>query len=134
MRREMRAIPTFLTIATLGAALGLAGCASSGSEDAAPEGGASAESTGSAEAAKPPASSPLSKVEIGMNDTDVRNVLGNPDRANAYVTGKAWIPFYFGGDTTRTDWIYSGQGRVVFSRNQWSGALRVIRVDYDPSL
>jgi hypothetical protein len=29
--------------------------------------------------------------------------------------------------------MYKGKGRVVFSRNQWSGALKVIRVIYNPS-
>jgi hypothetical protein len=49
------------------------------------------------------------------------------------MTGKAWIPFYYGGDTYRTDWMYKGKGRVVFSRNQWSGALKVIRVMHNPN-
>ena len=49
------------------------------------------------------------------------------------MTGKAWIPFYFGPDATRTDWMYKGQGRVVFSRNKYSGALKVIRILYNPA-
>jgi outer membrane protein assembly factor BamE (lipoprotein component of BamABCDE complex) len=81
----------------------------------------------------PPAGSPLSKVKVGMTDTQVRNTLGDPDNANAYVTGKAWIPFYYGTDTTRTDWMYKGMGRVVYSRNQYSGALKVIRIIYNPN-
>jgi hypothetical protein len=80
----------------------------------------------------PPANSPLAKVQVGMNDAQVRKILGDPDNANGYMTGKAWIPFYFGTDTTRTDWMYKGTGRVVFSRNQYSGSLKVIRVDYNP--
>jgi hypothetical protein len=121
-----------LAVALASGALVLGACASSKG------GGGSAEQPKAAaekNVGKPaPAGSPLSKVQVGMNDSDVRNVLGSPDKANGYVTGKAFVPFYYGGDTSRTDWIYSGQGRVVFSRNQWSGALKVIRVDYDPSL
>ena len=82
--------------------------------------------------AEPPASSKLAKVQAGMNDAEVRKIMGDPDNANAYMTGKAWIPFYYGPDTYRSDWMYKGQGRVVFSRNQWSGALKVIRVMYNP--
>ena len=41
---------------------------------------------------EPPAGSPLTKVEAGMNDVEVRKILGDPDDANAYMTGKAWIP------------------------------------------
>ena len=81
----------------------------------------------------PPAGSALAGIEVGMNDTQVRNALGNPDNSNAYMTGKAWIPFYYGPDTHRTDWMYRGQGRVVFSRNRYSGGLKVIRVLYNPN-
>jgi len=81
----------------------------------------------------PPASSRLSKVKLGMNGSEVRKVLGDPDNAHAYITGKSWIPFYYGTDTSRTDWMYKGMGRVVFSRNQYSGTLKVIRIDYNPN-
>lgn len=110
------------------AAVALLACASG-------SGGGSSESQAKAAAsdAAPPAGSPLSKVETGMNDTQVRNILGNPDNANAYMTGKAWIPFYYGTDTRRTDWMYKGKGRVVFSRNQYTGGLKVIRVIYNPA-
>jgi outer membrane protein assembly factor BamE (lipoprotein component of BamABCDE complex) len=81
----------------------------------------------------PPASSPLSKVKLGMNDAEVRKILGDPDNSNSYMTGKSWIPFYYGTDTSRSDWMYKGMGRVVFSRNQYSGGLKVIRIDYNPN-
>jgi outer membrane protein assembly factor BamE (lipoprotein component of BamABCDE complex) len=105
-------------------ALGLGACASSdgGSDDG-----------GSAAAIAPPADSKLAQVTRGMMDTDVRRVMGDPSHSNAYMTGKAWIPFYFGSDTRRSDWIYAGQGRVVFSRNQYTGGLKVIKVIYNPA-
>jgi len=68
-----------------------------------------------------------------MNDTEVRNIMGDASNANMYMTGKAFIPFYYGPDTHRTDWMYNGKGRVVFSRNRWSGALKVINVIYNPA-
>src|SRR5262245_24941655 len=80
----------------------------------------------------PPASSKLAKVKVGMNDVDVRKAMGEPTTSKSYMTGKQWIPFYFGPDTGRTDWKYKGQGRVVFSRNRYSGGLTVIHVTYDP--
>ncbi len=97
----------------------LAGCASGGAEPVNDK--------------PPPPNSPLAKVEMGSSDVEVRKVMGDPDDANGYMTGKAWIPFYYGGDTHRTDWLYKGQGRVVFSRNRWSGNLKVIRVIYNPN-
>jgi hypothetical protein len=104
------------------------GTASEGSQAS-----ASSEASMPAGYSKPPAGSPLSKVEMGWSDEKVRSVLGSPDNANAYMTGKAWIPFYYGPDTHRTDWMYKGQGRVVYSRNRYSGALKVIRVMYNPN-
>lgn len=99
--------------------LAFVGCASGGSSS----GGESAYS-------EPPAGSSLARVEVGMTDAQVRKILGEPDNSNAYMTGKAWIPFYYGPDTHRTDWMYKGQGRVVFSRNRWSGGLKVVNVLY----
>jgi hypothetical protein len=31
-------------------------------------------------------------------------------------------------------WRYQGQGRVVFSRNQYSGELKVVEVFYEPTV
>jgi hypothetical protein len=125
MKLTSTAIKLFL--ATL-LCIGLAACASGGrgSDEAAP-----AKAAAPADV-PPPAGSPLSKINPGMNDTEVRKVLGEPDDANGYMTGKAWIPFYHGPDTSRTDWMYKGRGRVVFSRNRYSGNLKVVRVIYNP--
>jgi hypothetical protein len=111
------------------------GCASGGGGEAASGDTAAKSSKGALPAgySEPPAGSDLAKVQVGWNDAEVRKSLGDPDNANAYMTGKAWIPFYYGGDTYRTDWMYKGKGRVVFSRNQWSGALKVIRVMHNPN-
>jgi hypothetical protein len=49
------------------------------------------------------------------------------------MTGKGWIPFYYGPDTSRTDYLYKGIGRVVFSRNRYSGQLKVINLLHNPS-
>jgi len=119
-------VQRIVVIAALSLAVGsgLAACASSGGD-----------ASGSAAAAQqaPPPGSKLAKITVGMNDAEVRKILGEPDSANAYQTGKAWIPFYFGPDAARSDWIYKGQGRVVYSRNRYSGGLKVIRVIYNPA-
>jgi hypothetical protein len=81
---------------------------------------------------RPPAGSPLSSIELGMNDGQVRSIMGMPDNTSVSTTGKSWIPFYYGPDTHRTDWIYKGQGRIIFSRGQWTSGLSVIDARYDP--
>ena len=112
--------------------IGLGACATSGggSADAAADSGASDYPAGYS---APPANSKLAKISLGMMETDVRRILGEPNNSNAYMTGKAWIPFYFGSDVARSDWFYSGLGRIVFSRNRYTGALKVIKVLYNPN-
>lgn len=120
----MKQTTAVVVAAILAGAIGLGGCASK--EPAEPK------------AEKPvvmaPAGSPLSKISPGMTDVDVRKAIGEPTRSRSYMTGKQFIPWYFGSDTSRMAWVYAGQGEVVFSRNQYSGGLKVIRVDYDPSV
>jgi hypothetical protein len=82
----------------------------------------------------PPADSPLAKVQLGMTPQEVQTLLGVPSDQNAYVTGKAFIPFYYGRDRHRIAYFYKGLGRVVFAGGggfNLSG--RVSRVEYDPS-
>lgn len=118
------------------ATLGLSGCMSTGNsaddEAANAEARAKAEADIKAEMAKIPESSKLSQIELGMTDTRVRKLIGEPDDSTSYQTGKAWIPFYYGTDVARTDWLYYGEGRVVFSINRYSGQAKVINVMYNP--
>lgn len=100
----------------LALALGFAGCATA--PEAPPPGQSFAV----------PQDNPLYAVKSGMNEVAVRNAVGNPQSSHSYTTGKQWIPFYFGPDTARTEWVYEGKGRVVFSRNRYSGELSVVKV------
>ena len=68
-----------------------------------------------------------------MTEAQVIEILGAPTSQQNYVTGKAFIPMYYGTDTSRLDYRYKGVGLVVFSRNQYSGGTKVIRVDADPN-
>jgi hypothetical protein len=148
----MRLIRYRLVLATTTALLvALAGCASQGGGSAATDKPAAkqtaqtakpaaaqtakpaAAKTAKAADAAPPKGTRLANIALGMTDLDVRKAIGEPDSAKNYMTGKAWIPFYWGPDVARTDWMYKGQGRVVFSRNRYTGGLKVIRVTYDPS-
>jgi len=105
----------------------LAACASDGGGGSGNQGGGSYPAGYSA----PPEGTLFADINLDASEYDVRKLLGEPDRANAYMTGKAGIPFYFGGDVARTDWFYRGQGRVVFSRNRYTGALKVIKILYN---
>ena len=136
----MGSIRRLLLLCVSGLALAsLVACASGGGSTASTSGGSSASTSSSAAApAKPPkgvaapAGHKLSKVTVGMKPTQVKEIMGEPTSQSTYMTGKAWIPWYF-GPTHQTDWKYKGTGRVVFVNNRWSGAIQSVqRIDYDP--
>jgi hypothetical protein len=79
-----------------------------------------------------PANSIFTKIKIGMDQQQVYALLGPPTSSGAYVTGKAWIPFYYGGDKTRTIARYKGEGYIIFSQNNsFSSTYNVQSIHYD---
>lgn len=72
------------------------------------------------------------KVKYDMTDAQVKQILGAPTTTQAYVSGKTFIPYYYGTEGSREAWFYKGKGQIVFSRNRWNGNLTVIEVVYDP--
>ena len=64
---------------------------------------------------KPAPNSKFTKLEIGMSMKEVTDLVGQPTDSGAYVTGKAWIPFYFGSDRHRYEFVYKNQGRLIFA-------------------
>ena len=51
----------------------------------------------------PVANSKFSKLQIGMSIKQVTDLTGEPTDQGAYVTGKAFIPFFFGADRYRRE-------------------------------
>ena len=87
-----------------------------------------------AAATPPPAGSKLAGITKGMRAEEVQKIAGAPTTIRPYITGKAFIPWYFGPDRTRTAYYYKGQGRVVFSGDGGLGTnSTVLQVEYDPS-
>lgn len=87
-----------------------------------------------APAAPVPAGSPLAKIQMGMGMNEVRDLIGPPTDTHTAITGKAFIPYYYGDDQARVEWYYKGVGRVLFSAGGgWGGRAGVIRVEHDPS-
>jgi hypothetical protein len=63
----------------------------------------------------PAPGSKFTRLQIGMPVKQVTDLIGQPTDQGAYMTGKAWIPFYFGGDRHRYELVYKGQGRLIFA-------------------
>ena len=63
----------------------------------------------------PAPGSNFTRLEIGMSMRQVTDLIGGPTDMGSYVTGKAWIPFYYGSDRYRYEMLYRGQGRLIFA-------------------
>jgi hypothetical protein len=63
----------------------------------------------------PARNSRFARLQIGMSAKQVTDLAGAPTDQGAYVTGKAFIPFYFGSDRHRFEMTYKGQGRLIFA-------------------
>ena len=64
---------------------------------------------------KPAPGSKFGQLQIGMSWGQVQGILGVPSDQGSYITGKAFIPFFFGSDRYRHELVYKGQGRLVFA-------------------
>ena len=69
----------------------------------------------------PAASSKFTRLKIGMSQKQVTDLVGEPTDQGAYITAKAFIPFYFGSDKSRWEMVYKGQGRLIFSNQSGFG-------------
>lgn len=68
-----------------------------------------------------------------MSDEKVRELMGEPDDTTPYTTGRVRIPYYHGPDPSRADWLQTGVGRVVFTRNRYSQQLEGMKALYSPN-
>lgn len=59
--------------------------------------------------------SKFARLQIGMSTRQVQDIVGPPTDQGAYITAKAWIPFYFGSDRHRFEMTFKGQGRLIFA-------------------
>jgi len=82
----------------------------------------------------PSPGSKFSRVRIGMALRQVQDLIGQPNDVASHITGKAFIPFYFGGDTTMTELFYKNEGQLSFAAPTiGSTAVQLIRIVVNPS-
>jgi hypothetical protein len=91
-----------------------------------------------AETGQPSSGSPenggFDRISHGMSMEEVFALIGHPTATTSRITGKAWAPFYHGGDTARMFALYKGKGRIVFSNaSRYAPVWRVIEIVDDPT-
>lgn len=81
---------------------------------------------------KPAPKSKFAKLQIGMTPEEVEKLIGKADDTDTHTTGKAFIPFHFGGDKRRMEAFYKHEGQLTFSNTNnfvAPNALIIIAVD-----
>ena len=63
----------------------------------------------------PAPKSKFATLQMGMPLKQVTDLIGPPSDQGAYMTGKAWIPFFFGADRYRHELVYENTGRLIFA-------------------
>ena len=59
-----------------------------------------------------------------VSKAEMLSLLGSPTDQDTSITGKAFIPSYFGGDATATRMHYKGLGRVYVSGHGTFGVVK----------
>jgi len=76
--------------------------------------------------------SKFDQLKMGMSIQEVVQRLGEPNEFTTYMTGKAFIPYYFGSDQSRREMVYANQGRLVFAHEGGlSTTFHLIWIIYD---
>ena len=86
-------------------------------------------------AAAAPATVDFSKIQVGMSQQQVNDLLGPPTAQTQRMTGKQWQPFNYGAkDLQRMMYLYKGVGRIEFSlKSAYEGVFRVIAITPNPA-
>jgi len=74
----------------------------------------------------PAPASKFAKLRIGMTQRQVEDLIGRPDDEDSHITGKAFIPFFFGGDTHRLEAFYKNEGQLTYSPTHFGGNANVL--------
>jgi len=75
-----------------------------------------------------PKKSKFSRLRKGMGQNEVIHRIGRPSDRSAFITGKGFIPFYYGSDRSRTVYYYRHQGQLEFNSRG-----RLVEIKYNRS-
>ncbi len=74
----------------------------------------------------PAPGSKFGRLQIGMSQKQVEDLIGPPTDSSAHITGKQFIPFYFGGDTNRVEQYYKGEGILTFGNSSFGNMTQLL--------
>ena len=78
--------------------------------------------------------SKFAKLQIGMPAKQVTDLIGEPSDTDMNMTGKVFIPFYFGGDTMQMKAFYRGEGFLIYTGSHFAGAPnRLFEIHVNPA-
>ncbi len=80
---------------------------------------------------KPTPDSKFNKLEIGMGNKEVMDLMGPPTDQSINATGKAYNPFYFGSGKLESWFYYKNVGRLLFASNAGGANMFLIGIEYD---
>lgn len=81
----------------------------------------------------PAPKSKFAKLRIGMTPEEVEKLIGRADDTDSHMTGKAFIPFHFGGDKRRLEVFYKHEGQLTFSNtNNFVAPNALIKIEVNP--
>ena len=76
----------------------------------------------------------FAQLRIGMSQREAEDLVGRPTDTDSHITGKQFIPFYFGGDAYRVVEFFKGQGQLEFApRSFASQANALVRIVNNPA-
>ncbi|MDR0634524.1 MAG: hypothetical protein LBF91_06050, partial [Azoarcus sp.] len=77
--------------------------------------------------------SPFLQLEIGMSRQEAEALVGPGGGERTYLTGKAFIPFYFGTDRIRDEVLYKGVGSLTYAGGGMvSNGGKLVSIVHDP--
>jgi hypothetical protein len=74
---------------------------------------------------EPGPKSKFKNLRLGMSRHVVHKQIGTPDDMGHKMTGKQFIPMYFGSDRMRSTEYYKGSGRLIFSGTDGSTLVEI---------
>lgn len=81
----------------------------------------------------PAPKSKFAKLRIGMTPEEVEKLIGRADDTDSHMTGKAFIPFHFGGDKRRLEAFYKHEGQLTYSNtNNFVAPNALIKIEVNP--